>query len=77
MEKLLQQIRDNQRFENWCCFPNNSIKYIYKENRLDSIIYYRGDIAQFAIYKMYNENGNLIEDRHITIIYEKDGTDNI
>lgn len=77
MEKLLQQIRDNLRFSNWCCFPGNSIIYQYnKDGRLDATMYCREGIEQFAIYKVYDDWGNIIEDRHIKIIHDN-GTDNL
>ena len=77
MEKLLQQIRDNQRFQNWCCFPGNSIEYVYNPNEsgeVSLITYKRDGKIQFQIEKIYDDWGFVIEERYKTTV---DGTDNI
>lgn len=76
MEKLLQQIRDNQRFENWCCFPDNSIQYSYNNETgaIEKIIYLRKDIPEFFIEHLYYKD-KLVVKRFVKVHH--DGTDNL
>ena len=32
LRTLLEQLRDNTRFDNWVCFPGNTIEYVYDED---------------------------------------------
>jgi hypothetical protein len=77
MEKLLQQIRDNQRFENWCCFPDNAIQYYYdpKTDMLVTRTYLRKGEPLFNIRYIYSEVGDLIQEQHEKIY--TDGADNV
>jgi hypothetical protein len=74
MEKLLQQIRDNQRFENWAMFPGNSIYYTYKD-KTQFCDYCRNGEIQFTVKRTYDDLNRLEHEEHIA--FTTNGTDNV
>jgi len=76
MEKLLTQIRDNLRYTNWAAFPDNSLQYLYNtEGKLELTHYIRNRKIQFSIEYIYDEWGNMIEQRNKR--YDDNGTNNV
>ena len=70
MEKLLQQIRDNQRFENWTFFPGNKIEIIYHRDDYELHLYKRKDregtwVCEIIIEKKFDDKGRLVSEEYI------------
>lgn len=88
MEKLLQQIRDNQRFDNWVFFPGNKVEILYHEYsdtdiRREIHLYKRKDkdgtwICEHVIQKTFDGKHRLVEEEYIVFPKRKEnGTDNV
>lgn len=87
MEKLLQQIRDNLRFANWCFFPGNCVDILYHDysdgTSSQIFIYKRKDkdgtwISEIVIQKFFDEKNRLVrEEYHQFPKLKEDGTNNI
>lgn len=57
---LVEQLRDNSRFNNWAYFPGNSIEYVYaKDGTLrEEILLRHNKIVLKRVYA-YDNNGNM------------------
>lgn len=61
LKTLVEQLRDNSRFDNWVFFPGNSTEYSYnKEGILQEEVLLRHNKVVLRKVYTYDKEGNLV-----------------